>query len=157
MKRHPVPLSSSAVLKAPLFIVVPAAAILATGGRNPVAAFGICAVISYVFTLGVVCFLFLPALWIMSWVTSIGTWLAPALGGLLGSLIFLGWDYLNWCSSGVDSGPPAVSYRHWVAKSWVSPDSLALVAFGAVTAAAYHFLAKRKLRQSSHPSPTSTL
>ncbi len=146
------PFSSSAVLLAPLAILVPAAALLASGGRNPIVAFAVCALVSYAFTLGVVCLAFLPALWIVSWVTRIRTWVPPVLGGLLGSLIFLGWDYLNWCSSGVDSGPAPTTYRNWIAKSWFTLDPLAVISFGVVTAAAYHFLATRKPRQASQPS-----
>jgi hypothetical protein len=151
MSRHPVPFSQRAVLLAPLVILVPAGALLASGGRNPVVAFAVCALVSYAFTLGVVCLLFLPALWIVSWVTRIRTWVPHVLGGFLGSLVFIGWDYLNWCSSGVDSGPPAESYRQWIAKSWFTLDALAVTSFGALTAAAYHFLATRKPRKTAQP------
>jgi hypothetical protein len=151
MPKHPVPFSLSALLKAPLVISVPAAVLLASGGKNPFVAFGICALISYVFTLAVVCCLLLAALWFVSRVASIKAWVPPVVGGFLASLIFLAWDYSNWCSSGVDSGPPATSYPQWIAKSWFTPEPLFVISFGVVTAAAYNFLATRRPNQSSQP------
>jgi hypothetical protein len=151
MAKHPVPLSWSALLQAPLVISIPAAVLLAAGGKNLVVAFGICALISYVFTLAVVGCLLLPALWLVSRVASIRTWLASVIGGLLASLLFLAWDYSNWCSSGVDSGPAPTTYQQWIAKSWFTPEPLVVIAFGIVTAATYSFLATRKPHKSLRP------
>jgi hypothetical protein len=152
MAKHPFPVSWRALLQAPLVIVVPAAIFLDSGTKHPIVAFGIFALMSYIFTLAVVSWLLLPALWLVSRVTSISTWLPPVIGGLLASLIFLAWDYSSWCSSGVDSGPPAADYPHWIAKSWFTADPFIVISLGVITAAAYNFLATRKPNQSSQPS-----
>ena len=148
MTKHTVPFSRSALLQAPLVIVVPAAVFLASGSRVPIAAFAICALVSYVFTLLVVGCLLIPSLWLVSWVASIKTWIPPLMGGLIAAFIFLAWDYSNWCASGVDSGPPAMTYSAWTAKSWFAPDPLIVTSFGVVTAAAYNFLATRRPKRS---------
>jgi hypothetical protein len=153
MAKHTVPFSQSALLQAPLVITVPAAVLLASGSRVPIVAFGICALISYVFTLAMVGCLLLPALWLLSWVARIKTWLPSVIGGLLASLIFLAWDYSNWCSSGVDSGPAPTTYPQWIAKSWFTAEPLVVISFGVVTAAAYNFLATRKPNRSKEPTP----
>jgi hypothetical protein len=152
MAKYSVPFSWSALLKAPLFIVVPAAVFLDSGTKHPFVAFGVFVLLSYVFTLAVVSWLLLPMLWLVSRVSSVKTWQPPVIGGFLASLIFLAWDYSSWCSSGVDSGPPATHYPQWIAKSWFSPDPLVVISFGVVTGAAYNFLATRKPNQSSQPS-----
>lgn len=153
MAKHPVPFSWSALLLAPLVIPVPTAVVLVAGSKNPIAAFGFCTLVGYIFTLAVVGCLLLPAFWLVSWVANIKTWLPPVIGGLLAAPFFLAWDYLSWGSSGVDSGPPATTYPQWIAKSWLTPEPLVVISFGVVTAAAYHFLAARKPNQSSQPSP----
>jgi hypothetical protein len=152
MTKHPVPFSWSAFLLAPLVIPVPAAVLLVGGSNYPVTAFGFGVLIGYIFTLAMVGWLLLPALWLVSWVINIKRWLPPVIGGLLAAPIFLAWDYTNWSSSGVDSGPPATTYPQWIAKSWFTPEPLVVISFGVITAAAYHFLATRKPKQSSQPS-----
>jgi hypothetical protein len=154
MAKHPVPFSGSALLLAPLVIPVPAGVLFVEGSIHPVAAFGLGALVGYIFTLAVVGGLLLPALWLVSWMARITRWLAPVIGGLLGALLFLAWDYTSWCGSGVDSGPPPGTYAQWVAKNWFTPEPLIVISFGVVTAAAYHFLATRKPRPSSAPSPS---
>lgn len=152
MSRHTVPFSLSALFQAPLVIIVPAAVFLASGSRIPIAAFVICALVSYVFALVVVGCLLLPALWLVSCVARIKTWIPPVIGGLIAAVIFLAWDYSNWCSSGADSGPPATTYSEWTAKSRFTLDPLIVISFGVITAAAYNFLATRRPKQSKDPA-----
>ena len=151
MAKHPVPFSWSALLLAPLVIPGPTAALFVVGTKNPLSAFGFFALIGYLFTLAVVGGLLLPALWLVSWITRIKPWLSPVIGGILAAPIFLVWDWISWGSSGADSGPPDTTYPQWIAKSWFTPEPLAVIAFGVVTAAAYHFLATRKPKQPSQP------
>jgi hypothetical protein len=152
MAKHPVPFSWSALLLAPLVIPVPAGVLFVGGSVHPVAAFGLGALVGYIFTLAMVGGLLLPSLWLVSWAAKIKTWLPPVIGGLLAALIFFAWDYISWGASGVDSGPPATTYPQWIAKSWFTPEPLFVISFGVVTAAAYHFLATRKPNQSSQLS-----
>jgi hypothetical protein len=149
MANHPFPFSWRALLQAPLVIFIPLAFFLDSGATHPFVAFGVFAVISYVFTLSVVACLLIPALWLVSRVAIVRTWLPPVIGGLFAAFIFLASDYSFWCSSGVDSGPPATPYSQWIAKSWFTTDPFVVIAFGVVTAAAYNFLAKKKATRSS--------
>ena len=153
MARRIVPLSWRALLLAPLVISVPAAVLLASGSRVPIAAFAMFALISYLFTLATMGCLFLPALWLAGRVGSVGTWLPLVIGGLIAALIFLAWEYISWCSSGVDSGPPATTYQRWVAKSLFTPEPFVAITFGVITAAAYNFLATRTPNPSKDPAP----
>jgi hypothetical protein len=146
MAKHPVPFSWRALLLAPLVIPAPTAVVFVTGSKNPIAAFGICTLLGYVFTLAVVGCMLLPTLWLVSWVANIRAWLTPVIGGFLATPIFLAWDYTSWCSSGVDSGPPTTTYPQWIAQNWFTPEPLVVVSFGVITAAAYHFLAKKKMK-----------
>jgi hypothetical protein len=116
MAKHPVPFSWRALLLAPLVIPVTMAVLFVTESKNPIAAFGFLTVL-YVLTLAVVGCVLLPTLWLVSWVANIRAWLTLVIGGLLAAPIFLAWDYTNWCSSGVDSGPPSTTYPQWIAKS----------------------------------------
>jgi len=154
MAKHPVPFSLSAVLLAPLVIPVLFGVLLGGGNQHPIAAFAISTLLGYIFTLGVVGGLLLPAFWLVSRFTRITKWRAPVIGGLLAVPVFLAWDYSNWSSSGVDSGPAPTTYSQWLVKSWFTPEPLFVISFGIVTAAAYYFLATRKPRQSSRPSPS---
>lgn len=115
-------------------------------------AFGIFALISYFLALAMLGCLLLPALWLTSRVARFSTWLPPVMGGLIAAIIDIGWDYLTWSSSGVDSGPPSTTYRQWVAKFWFTPEPYVVTLFGAVTGAAYIFLATRKPTQSLDPT-----
>jgi hypothetical protein len=152
MPKHIVPFSWRALLLAPLVISGPAGVLLASGSKYPIVGFGICALVSYVFALAVTACLLLPALWLVSRVASITAWLPPVVGGLIAALLFLAWDYSNWCSSGVDSGPPAEAYPQWIVKSWFTPEPLVVIAFGVITAATYSYLATRKPQRTSKPS-----
>ena len=144
MAKHPVPFSWRALLVAPLVIPVPTAVVFVTDSRNPIAAFGFCVLVGYVLTLAVVGCALCPTLWLVSWVAPIRAWLTPMIGGLLAAPIFLAWDYMSWCSSGIDSGPPATTYPQWIAKSWLTAEPIVVISFGVITASAYHFLATRK-------------
>lgn len=138
---------------APIVFSLPTAILFAGGSNYPIITFGIGALVGYIVTLAVVGCLFLPALWLVSRVVMIKMWLSLVVGGLLGALIFLAWDYTSLGSSGVDSGPPAMTYRNWIVKSWFSPEPLVVISVGLVTAAVYHLLATRKRNQSSDHSP----
>jgi hypothetical protein len=153
MAKHPVPFSWSALLLAPLVISAPAAILFVGGSNYRVVAFGLGALVGYIVTLAAVGCLLLPALWLVSRVTRIKPWLSPVIGGFLAAPIFLAWDYTNWGSSGVDSGPPAMTYSQWMAESLFTLEPLVVISLGVVTAAVYHFLAGKRPIQSSHPAP----
>jgi hypothetical protein len=130
MAKHPIPFSWKALRLAPLLIPVPTAVLFVSGSTHPLVAFGVGAAVGYVFTLAVVGCLLLPALWLVSWVANIKAWLTSLLGVILAVPIFLVWDYTNWSSSGVDSGPPTTTYPQWIAKSWFTAEPLVVISFG---------------------------
>ena len=145
-KRNPVPFRWAALSLSALVIPVPVGIVAAIGTLHPFFAFVFYTGVGYVFTLAVIAFLLLPAVWILSWVVPIKGWLTTLLGGLIALPLFVCWDYISWHSSGADSGPPDCTYAQWIAKSWFSAEPLSIVGFGLVSAAAYHFLATRKRR-----------
>jgi hypothetical protein len=145
-KRNPVPFRWAALTLSALVIPAPIGLLTAIGSLHPVYAFVLFTGVGYVFTLAIIAVLLLPALWILSWVAPIKGWLTTLLGGLIAFPLFVGWDYISWHASGVDSGPPDCTYAQWIAKNWFSWEPLSIVGFGMVSAAAYHFLATRKSR-----------
>jgi hypothetical protein len=153
MAKLPFPFSWSALLIAPLVTSIPAGILLAAESIHPVVAFGLGALVGYIFTFAVEGGLLLPALWLVSRVVGIKPWLPPVIGGLLAAPIFLAWDYTNWSSSGVDSGPPAMTYPQWVAKSWFTPEPLVVISLGVVTASVYYFLVARSPNKPPHATP----
>jgi len=148
-KRNPVPFRWAALTLSALVIAGPVGLDMAMGALHPVYAALICTVIAYFLTLGIFAVLLLPALWILSWLIPVKTWLTSLLSGLIALLLFISWDYINWGASGTDSGPPDCTYRQWIAKSWHSWEPLGIIGLGLVSGAAYYFIATRERRPAT--------
>ena len=143
-KKSPIPFSWAALTLSALVVPASMGLLTAIGTKQPLISFLLITGLGYVFTLAIMGFVFLPALWLLSWVTRSRGWLATFLGGLIALPVYVAWDYTNWSSSGVDSGPPASTYAHWAAKNWFTWEPVCLLGFGVISGAAYHFLATRK-------------
>ena len=117
IKRSAVPFSWAALTLSALVVPASMGLLTAIGTKQPLISFLVITGLGYVFTLAILGFVFLPVLWLLSWVARIKAWQATLLGGLIALPVFFAWDYTNWSSSGVDSGPPASTYAHWAAKN----------------------------------------
>ena len=145
-KKNPDPFRWAALMLSSLVLPAPFGLLFAHGSVHPVYAFIIGAIIGYIVGLATISLFLLPALWILSWVTPIKGWQTTLLGGVIAFLLFVGSDRMDWGASGVDSGPPDITYAQWIAKYWLPWEIVIIVGAGIGTAAAYHFLCTRKAR-----------
>jgi phosphatidylglycerophosphate synthase len=141
------PFSLPAFLVAPWPVPLVCSALLAFGGngRQPAAFFAIClavsVVISYLGTAAlVVCLHFVAQARPVTRVVS------AAAGVLLAALGYLPLLYLDWSSSGPDSGPPVDSFAANFLRNWDDPFALMFLAGGLVTALTYDTLARWRVR-----------
>jgi hypothetical protein len=107
-------------------------------------------VVSYCATI----FLFLPALFVLSFWRPMTGLKACLLGLVLGAVVFVPLTLMDWTSSGPDSGPPTESFWTFFLR-WVADPMTAIFPLaGLVTAGLYWWLGTRR-RDSRLPDFTS--
>ena len=138
------PFSWRALVLAPLPIPILLAFLLtfSSAGGNKLFSlifFGaLAAIVSY----GTTIFLFLPCVFLASFIVRLNAWLTGILGFALGLIAYLPISRVSWQSSGVDSGPPPDTYLHYLSTNFFS-EGWIFFASGLITALLYHLLAKR--------------
>jgi hypothetical protein len=158
-------LSWKAVFFAPLLIPLLCSAALVGSGlfgpnsggdaRNALLPFLVLLVPSSIISYGTTIFLFLPCLALLSRWGAITYFRVCLLGLVLGAAMIVPMTWMEWKSSGPDSGPPVESFVTFFVR-WASDPSFALYAFfpvaGLVTAAFYWWLATRQVAQRRKPT-----
>jgi hypothetical protein len=137
-ERESMPFSWRGFLVAPA--VVPAivgvvAAILLGGGS--IVLFLLTFVVGSIVSYSVTGFVFLPALFALSRVRTMTGFTTSILGLALGMTAYIPWTWVEWKSSGPDSGPPTESYLSFVLRWDFDPLTLVFLPAGLVTAAVY--------------------
>jgi hypothetical protein len=128
----PVPLIASA-MTAPLL-----------NGEGPVVLpFLILLIPACAISYGTTVFLFLPALFVLSFVRRVTGWTVCMLGLVLGTAVIVPVTLLAWKASGPDSGPPAESFLTFFARWAIDPFMLFFPVAGLVTAGLYWWLGIR--------------
>jgi hypothetical protein len=126
------------------FLVAPAvvptivgvvAAILLGGGS--IVLFLLTFVVGGIVSYSVTGFVFLPALFALSRVRTMTGFTTSILGLALGMTAYIPWTWVEWKSSGPDSGPPTESYLSFVLRWDFDPLTLIFLPAGLVTAAVY--------------------
>jgi hypothetical protein len=102
--------------------------------------FIIASIISYAITLLV----FLPSLYVLSRIHNMTGITTSILGLLLGMTAYIPWTWIEWQSSGGDSGPPTESYLSFLLRWDFDPLTLIFLPAGLVTAAIYWRLGNRQ-------------
>jgi hypothetical protein len=103
-------------------------------------------IISYCTTI----FLFLPSLYLLSlWRPMTGLKVC-LLGLVLGTLVFVPLTWMDWKSSGPDSGPPTESFLTFFVRWAADPFTAIYPLAGLMTAGLYWWLATRRI---GRPSP----
>jgi hypothetical protein len=103
-------------------------------------------IISYCTTI----FLFLPSLYLLSFWRPMTGLKVCLLGLVLGALVFVPLTWMDWKSSGTDSGPPTESFLAFFLRWAADPFTAIFPLAGLVTSGLYWWLATRRSR---HPSP----
>jgi hypothetical protein len=127
------------VLLAPLLVPALCAAALAglLGGTQPVLGFLLLLVLGCVISYGTMIFLFLPCLFLLSAWRRATRFLVCSLGLGLGVVVFVLMTWVEWKSSGTDSGPPDESFLTFFGR-WVADPLTAIYPIaGLITAALY--------------------
>jgi hypothetical protein len=129
------------LILAPLLApVMFSAAMALLQGSNPALLFLFLLVASCVLSYGTMIFLFLPCLFLLSsWrpLTALGVCLT---GLVLGAAMFVPLTWIEWKSSGVDSGPPTESFLIFFLRWAADPLTAIYPLAGLITAALYWWL-----------------
>jgi hypothetical protein len=139
----------TALILAPLLVPVMFGAVLSSlQGDQPVLLFPLLLFPGCIVSYGTTIFLFLPCLFLLSlWQPMTGFKVCP-LGLLLGVAVFIPLTWMEWKSSGPDSGPPIESFLHFFVR-WASDPLAAIYPLaGLVTAGLYWWLATWKRGRS---------
>ncbi len=144
-----------ALVLAPLPIPAVYSALLemSAPGRSPVYAFLFFFVVGSVLCYGATIFLLLPCLFLVSRVTRLTAFLTCLTGTVLGLVVYLPLTWIDYNSSGVDSGPPEGTFAEYFRRHCFEVDFWACLLAGLVTAMVYWFLANRASRSSEPPAP----
>ena len=121
-------------------------------GGNPVPGFLILLVPTCVVSYGTTIFLFLPCLFLLSLWKPVTAFRACLLGLLLGALVLVPLTWLEWKSSGPDSGPPTESFLVFFARWAADPMVAVFPLAGLITAGLYWWLVTQR-RGRSIPAP----
>ena len=121
-------------------------------GGNPVLGFLILLILGCVVSYGTTIFLFLPCLFLLSLWRPVTAFKACLLGLLLGALMFVPVTWLDWTSSGPDSGPPTESFLAFFVRWAADPMTAMFPLAGLITAGLYWWLVTRRRRRSI-PAP----
>jgi len=84
--------------------------------------------------------LFLPCLFLLSLWRRMTTFTVCLLGLLLGAALSVPLTWLEWASSGPDSGPPTESFSVFLVRSATDPFTAIFPLAGLITAALYWWL-----------------
>jgi hypothetical protein len=113
-------------------------------GGNPVLAFLILLIPGCVVSYGATVFLFLPCLFLLSLWRPVTAFSACLVGLLLGALMFVPLTWLDWTSSGPDSGPPTESFFSFFVRWAADPLTAMFPLAGLITAGLYWWLLTQK-------------
>ena len=142
--------SWTGLLLAPLLVplLMSAATFSLFGGNNPTMLFLLLLVAGGVVSYGTTIFLFLPSLLILSRIRPLTGFRVCLLGLALGMLAFVLVTWMEWKSSGPDSGPPTESFFAFLPRWAADPLTAIYPIAGFVTAGLYWWLGTRTWRRS---------
>ena len=121
-------------------------------GRDALFAFLFFFIPGCVMSYGVTIFLFLPCLFVISQLRSLTATVVGLLGLTLGLVVYGPVEWVSYRASGVDSGPPEISFLEYLRREALGLDFWALVVAGLVTALLYLFLTNRSWRKDGGTS-----
>jgi hypothetical protein len=105
---------------------------------------------SCIISYGTTIFLFLPSMYLLSLWRPMTGFKACVLGLALGALMFVPLTWIDWKSSGTDSGPPTESFLAFFLRWAADPFTAIYPLAGLMTSGAYWWLSTRR---RGRPSP----
>ena len=117
-------------------------------GGNPVLGFLVLLIPGCVVSYGVTIFLFLHCLFLLSLCRPVTAFRACLVGLLLGALVFVPLTWLQWKSSGSDSGPPAENFLVFFVRWAADPLTAMFPLAGLITAGLYWWLVTQRCGRS---------
>jgi len=144
--------SWTALILAPLLVPTIFSVVMAglLQGSNWALSFLVLMVPSCIISYATTIFLFLPSLYLVSlWRPMTGLKVC-LLGLVLGMLVFVPITWLEWTSSGPDSGPPTESFLTFLLRWTADPLTAIFPLAGLMTSALYWWLATR---HRARPTP----
>jgi hypothetical protein len=124
-------------------------AVLVGGGS--IVLFLLTLVIGSIVSYSVTAFVFLPALFVLSRIRRMTAVTTSLLGLILGMAAYFPWTWIEWKSSGADSGPPTESYLSFLLRWDFDPLTLVFLPAGLVTAAVYWWIGGRGQLSEAQP------
>ena len=121
---------------------------LAGGGWSSVLMFPVVLVAGSIVSYATTIVLFLPCLFLLSlWRPMTGLKVC-LLGLLLGAAMVVPMTWIDWKSSGTDSGPPTESFLHFFVRWVADPFQAIFPLAGLITAGLYWWLGMRRQRRT---------
>ena len=145
--------SWTGLILAPLLVpmIFSMAMLSASEGSNPALTFLILMIPSCVISYATTILLFLPSLYLLSlWRPMTGLRVC-LLGFLLGVVMLVPLTWLEWTSSGPDSGPPTERFLTFLLHSAADPFTATCPMAGLMTAGFYWWLATRRRGPAATP------
>ena len=141
------------LLLAPLVVPLAFAALLAASnpGKSPLFGFVLFTALGGIVSYPTTLLLFLPCLYLLSRYVHLKWYWVCLLGLALGVLVFFPITWIEFQSSGPDSGPPQGTFLDFLWRSRTDAITYLFPLAGVITAAAYWFLASF----SAHPDPVA--
>jgi len=131
--------SWTGLILAPLLapLIVSAALLSLLEGDRPVLLFLLLLVAGCIVSYGTTIFLFLPCLFLLSLWRPVTGFKVCLLGLVLGAAVFVPLTWMEWKSSGPDSGPPTESFLHFLIRWTADPLTVIYPLAGLITAGLY--------------------
>jgi hypothetical protein len=143
-------LSWTGLILAPLLVplMLSAALVNALGGDRPLLGFLILLIPGCIVSYATTIFLFLPCLFLFSLWRPLTGFKVCLLGLALGAAVFVPLTWMDWKSSGTDSGPPTESFFTFFVRWTADPLTAIYPLAGLITAALYWWLGTRRRGRS---------
>jgi len=132
--------SWTGLILAPLLLPVIFAVLLSSFQGQPVLSFLVLLVPGRIVSYGTTIFLFLPCLFLLSLWRPMTTFKVCLLGLALGAAVYVPLTWMEWKSSGPDSGPPTESFFEFFVRWTADPFTAIFPLAGLITAGLYWWL-----------------
>jgi hypothetical protein len=130
--------SWAGLILAPLLLPVIFSALLSSfQGERPVLSFLLLLALACIVSYGTAIFLFLPCLFLLSLWRPMTSFKVCLLGLALGAAVLVPLTWMEWKSSGPDSGPPTESFLEFFVRSGADPLTVIFPLAGLITAGLY--------------------
>jgi hypothetical protein len=141
--------SWTGLILAPLLVPMTFSVLLSSfQGDRPVLSFLLLLALGCIVSYSTTMFLFLPCMFLLSLWRPITSFKVCVLGLVLGAALFIPLTWMEWKSSGPDSGPPTESFLDFFVRWAADPFTAIYPLSGLITAGVYWRLGTRRCGRS---------